>query len=279
MIRLTPPLRLAGLAFVEILLFATNEASATPQATQVALENYGFNFDAVQEVDGSTSADLSGDPNELNGYVLVTSGYAAANSPAFAAAGALPDDGVITTTNAVFQLQPYDENNVLVLGGQTTGTLTLAPSARSSYSEISFLVSSLTAWNHASTISFSLNYDIGDPVVFSNVPITSLNTEPAPGAIAAEALTSYVFAGDPQADGGPINLDEYDFTVSAPPDRILQSVTIDPGLDQIDVYAVSGVDPSPTPEPSTWTLLVLALGSMILLARRAGPLVPGRPAS
>jgi hypothetical protein len=256
-----------------VVLFG-GEFKANAQIVPVALDNSGFLVDAIWETNGSASADLSGDPSQFTSFVLVTDGYAASNSSDSDATGGLPDDGTITSpSGAVFQLQPYDGNNVLVLG-QSAGTLTLAPSAQSSYSEISFLVSNLSSDRRSSTISFTLNYTDGDWLTLTTAaPVTNIASAPASDAVAAATLTSYVFAGSLETDDTPLSLVEYDFPVSAPPGEILQSVTIDPGLNQLDVYAISGIDP--TPEPPAWTLVALALGGMALLVRRARPPADG----
>ncbi len=233
----------------------------------VELDNSGFSVDAIWELGGNYTSDLSG-TGTTSSYVLVSTSYAAANPDSFDPAGALPDDGIITTANAVFWLQPYSGNNVLTLNGDK-GTLTLAPSAQSSYSEISLLVSSLSSSRSSSTLSVTLNYTNGPSISLTDpnpptVPI--LTGPPNSDGSTAITLTSYENGGNP-VTGAPIYLDEYDFPVSAPPGEILQSVTIDPGVGQLQVYAVSGVDP--TPEPPTWLLLLTSLGVFAGWVRRA----------
>ena len=242
------------------------------QIVPVELDNSGFLVDAIWEAGGNYNSDLSNDASGSTSYVLVSQDEATASG--LDPAGALPDDGTITTSSGVvFQLQPYGQDNVFFLGASSR-ELDLAPSAQSSYTELSFLVSRVPSRAAASVVSFTLNFADGvAPVTLTTADVVPLITD-APGsdAEAAATLTSYDFKGTPVSGGDPIYLDEYDFAVSAPPGAILQSITIDPGSDQLDVYAVSGVDP--TPEPRVWLLLAAGLGLMGLVGRRTRPGFP-----
>jgi hypothetical protein len=248
------------------------------QIVPVALDNSGFMVDAIWENNGSYNADISGDSTEDTSYVLVTTGEASASGGILDPTSALPDNGTITSpTGAVFQLQPYADNNVLPLNG-TPGTLTLLPSAQASYSEISFLVSSLTPTRRSQAVNFTLNYTDGQSITLTTASAVPPITSPAgsDGTVAI-TLNSYYAAGAPESDVAPLYLEDYDFPVAAPQNEILQSITIDPGNNQLQVYAVSGIDP--TPEPRTWFLLAAGLGALTLAARRKQPgtVRPRRP--
>ena len=156
----------------------------------------------------------------------------------------LPQNGVITNSakSASFQLQPYDQPNVLVV--DTDRTLTL--SNPGNYSEISLLVNS-RATRSGGILDFTLNYADGSSLeLFSDakVPNWTSGISPEGGSLAA-SLNTVLDQG--AISLGDVQFDEYDFDLSSSP-GLLQSIMFSNTGNKLDVFAVSGIVAA-VPEP------------------------------
>jgi hypothetical protein len=162
----------------------------------------------------------------------------------------LPDNGTILSPNAPseFQLQPYNQNNVV----KSNGTLTLITPAK--YTDVSFLVDS----QGTNAITFTLNFSTGPSQVVSAVVPNWIGGDPVPfgGTIALKNNNiSGIF-------GQPSQFDEYDFATSS---RILDSITISTTGGVEGIYAISGT--LDVPEPSTWALMFAGVGALFFVGR------------
>ena len=226
----------------------------------------GFTDDAVLEGPGATtSVDLEGG-TEASSDVLVTYDYAVAHPDLFDPGQVLPQNGTITNpaNGAIFQFQPYNAPNVVVVMGDATLTL----SQPMAYSEISFLLSNRATQRGAGSLSFTLNYEGGatfDDSSASAVPFWEGAGDPGDGQVAA-SLTTVLEEGTSAV--GPVQFDEYDFELD-PTMGLLDSITIHGGSNKLDVYAVSGIDPMEVPEPRAWAMLFVAAAALVFTRRRA----------
>jgi hypothetical protein len=245
-------------------MLATGHTRA--QIAPIAIESSSFTGDAVYEGENSAvSIDLSGD-SDMDGYFLVTHDYAAANPGlGFDPNDVLPQDGTLTNpaNGAVFEFQPYDQPNVVVVSGDAT--LDLAPSAQATYSELSFLVTNLQLF-HTQPFSITLNFTDGNTLDESssgNVPNWMSADAPVGGGIAATLQPVLYMGAAYQAD---VQFDEYDFNVDT--SETLESITVHGGNNQLDLYAVSGIDPvGEAPEPRAWALLLGGFGALLFTAQ------------
>jgi len=186
----------------------------------------------------------------------------------------LPDDGTIVSASntatkiATFQLEPLPQPDVL-LG---SGTLILTTPA--SYSNLAFLINSISPPHAGAYAYFTLNFSDGSSDTLStgeNVP-NWLGGEP--GAPGGSVALSTEAAYNPDPNQGLVtdpltNFDEYDFTLSADDTaKTLVSISINANSGELLTYAISGTDPPlDLPEPSTWGLLATALGGSCLVRR------------
>ena len=85
------------------------------------------------------------------------------------------------------------------------------------------------------------------------------------GGLVAASLTTVLEAG--QAAIGPVQFDEYDFDVD-PTLGPLQSITVHGGINTMDIFAVSGIDPvEAVPEPHVWAMFLAAAGTLYFVRR------------
>jgi len=190
----------------------------------------------------------------------------------------LPVDGTIVSASntadkiATFQLAPYTGSDLLV----GDGTLTLATPG--SYSNLAFLVNSLSAARFSAPATFTLNFSDGSQTTLGTQENVPYWFGGVPGVAAGSVALSTSVAYDYQSqffNETPVNFDEYDFVLSSTDAaKTLKSIDVGANGDELVTYAVSGMDPPPAaPEPPSWSLLAMAAAGACLLRRlraRAG---------
>jgi hypothetical protein len=243
---------------------------AAASAHGQVLNPISFSFDTTA---GETLDELGlpGDSNENSITTLGSSGdYIAlqGDNPNDSSAG-LPDDGTIVSASntatkiATFQLAPYSEPNVL----EGDGTLILATPA--SYSNLAFLVNSLSTSRVSAPATFILNFSDGSSDTLSTGEKVPNFLGGVPGAPGSSVALSTNAAYDSDGLFDIVNFDEYDFVLSAEDvAKTLVSIGISANSGDLLTYTVSGTDPPlDAPEPSTWSLLAVALAGSCLVRR------------
>jgi hypothetical protein len=255
------PLASLVAASVILLTFAENGSA---QILPIDLTSGSFNNDLILAggADGITNNVQGGGGPSSPGYDYASATYGAAHG---FTGTQLPDNGTIasgTGSGAVFQLQPYTQNNAAIVQGSSV-TLTLTTPGK--YSDISFLLNNLSS-NAPAT--FTLNFTTGAPITVStvqNVPywVGGVPTSNPPLEFAGVAATFNPLEYGGGQDGTPINFDEYDFLINS--SRLLSSITVNGANQVLDVYALSG---KAVPEPSTYAMLLAGLALLSVAMRR-----------
>lgn len=209
-----------------LVVLGANAQTYTPVAVT------GFNVDGFAESGTSTLATTSMDL-DLSANVMYTKSFAAAN--ANLGTSGVPDNGTLVNGTRTYQLQPYNQNNILYMTGSgtlagisNTGTLTLATPTR--FSDISLLMFSTEGNSDVdvvltfidSTTLVTSNLAIGDFIINDWFNATN------PPVIQGFGRTKRAAAGTYTADGPPNNPKFFGIDVSftcAFKKRYLKSIT------------------------------------------------------
>jgi hypothetical protein len=254
------PFALLAAAVLTTLSGTAHAQVLTPIATT------GYNLDPFFS---TTPGDTTGSNGTFQSFNFVVANWY------YNGSGGTPLNGTIVSSgnpNATFQLQPYDQNNVLTLLNANgtpnnlpvTGTLTLT--TPQVYTHLSFILTDAGSGGVTATFNFaggktatetigSLPYWVGgDPT-------------PSGGVVATNALQIY--------QNTNVNLDEYDFAVpQADIYKQLDSVTFTyTGVNgqggpsgALGIFALSGTV-GQAPEPSTWAMMIGGIGALFLIGR------------
>jgi hypothetical protein len=257
-----------SLAFIILISLA-----GVSRAQIIPISVSGFNVDAIYGGNGDgTNGDVNGPGG--TGFQYASQTYASENPAIFGSDPGLPANGTVVSSAAgegTFQFQAYTADNILAIRG-ANATLTLAPTAQTTYSDISFLLNNLT-YNANTTQQFVLNFADGSTTTLTTAqavpywvggsPSYSLPTQSAGVAATYQPLTSGT--GD-NHDGTSIQFNEYDFVLdSADQGKTLDSITAVASSNPLDIYAVSGT--IAVPEPGTWAMLLTGFGGLLFAGR------------
>jgi len=235
----------------------------------------GFNQDLIAEGGYTqnralnyTTTIFDGD-NAYAGHVMYSTDFRGNYNQSTAPAGGLPVNRTITSANntsIIYQLQPYNENNVLLLNtANSVGTLTLM--TPQSYQLLSILASSAEG---ASTFSVRLNfndntytdYNFTIPDWFNGTPYAIRNI----GRVNARNYSSTVGERYDDIDGtgtsGGNNPRLYDCSITMTSDdmfKVLNSITFTKTASnsRSAILAVCGLNPLSAPVATAGTNVVI----------------------
>jgi hypothetical protein len=198
----------------------------------------------------------------------------------------LPTGSTFTSaynSNTTFAIQPYLQNNLLLLGPAAspapTPTGTLALSNPAPVSELAFLA---TGFNGYISASYVLNYATGLSGSGTFVAPDNFGT----GNTAISGFGRYLFGTGIQEISGQPQLFEFDFP--ADPTRTLDSITFSniqftpTGYNGPPVMGVFGVSATAVPEPASVALIGAPMLELLMRRRRAADRCssnPGFPAT
>jgi hypothetical protein len=120
----------------------------------------GYNYDViVDNVLNGTVSSLRNHDVDGSGFSFYANGFSPTST---ALTNGLPSNGIIISpTNAVYQLQPFNQNNALWLASGGTGTLTLATSSK--FDKIKIALTS-----GGTNVGYKINYSDGSNDVISH---------------------------------------------------------------------------------------------------------------
>jgi hypothetical protein len=231
------------------------------------LDLTGYNYDGMADPGQSTPVgNTTGTLDTFSDY------FAKGFDPANPSIG-LPAGSTFTSAfnnNTTFAIQPYDQNNLLLLGPagspapSPTGTLTLSnPIA---VSELAFL---LTGFNGYIAGSYALNYAAGPSDSGTFVAPDNFGT----GNTAISGFGRYYFFDNIGIQEFPTTPELFELDVTADPTRTLDSITFSniqfqpTGYNGPPVLGVFGVSASAVPEPTSLAVTGIAAGFGLLLCR------------
>lgn len=187
----------------------------------------GYNYDVI--VDGVLNGNVSSLRNhdiDGSGYSFYADGFSPNSTKLL---DGLPSNGIIISpTNAVYQLQPFNQNNALWMGSGGTGTLTLATSSK--FDKIKIALTS-----GGTNVSYKINYSDGSNDVISH----------SIGNWACQSCTSFAIndlgrvdaTGTEESNSWSI----YEDSISPNPNKTINSITFTPTSSWASVYAMSSV--------------------------------------
>ena len=210
--------------------------------------------------DNTATTTIDGGTGNGGAFHYVEKGYYAGD-PTYG----LPATGTIVSpsTGTTFQLQAPNATNVI----KDNGTITLATPGI--YTEVGFLVNSLSNGSGNAPASFTLNFSSGSPLTLTtagDVPYWSLGDPTSSGGTYA-LISNNAIDQSGGENGSGIGFFEYDFTLPSPYlYKTLDSVTINANGSDLRTYAISGVV-GVAPEPSTWALMFAGIGALFFVGR------------
>jgi hypothetical protein len=254
-------------------LFATICLVVTARAANISpLSLTGYNYDGIADPGRSNPV------GDTTGTLETFSDYFAQGFDRLRPTIGLPAGATFTSTfnrNTTFAIQPFDANNLLLLGGNASpapsATATLTLTKPSAVSQLAFLI---TGFNGNIAGSYSLNYLTGAARTGTFVAPDNFGT----GNVALSGFGRYLFGTGIQET--PFRPELFELDVSADPSRTLGSITFSDiqtmptGFNGPPVLGVFGVSATAVPEPTTGVLLILgvlcAAASILNRNRREG---------
>lgn len=213
----------------------------------------GYNYDVI--VDGVLNGSVSSLRNhdlDGSGFSFYADGFSATSTPL---TNGLPSNGrIISPTNAVYQLQPFNQNNALWLSSGGTGSLTL--NTPSKFDKIKIALTS-----GGISLNYQINYTDGSNDLISH----SISNW------ACGSCTSYAINGLGRTDNsGKMESSVwaiYEDSILPNPNKSVKSITFTPSGSWVSIFALLSVPNGTTNIPQSVSATITAPQTILITTK------------